>query len=170
MSFKKCPKCESEAFENFSDHSLCYACNYDTVNGYVFGKCHNAKDYRRMILKKEGLPLGVQAKKEVAQKIAAQYLYTRRDRDIASQAMELLSPIMQTVIFLKFWSGHETKDISELIYMPEWEVESNLLKAFAQVKDYCLNHADFSMNQLRKKIERDLTSQMPCRGMLTIFE
>jgi hypothetical protein len=158
MKLKKCPKCESEAYENLNDHSFCYSCNYHSVKGYVFGKVHDPRGYRRMLLKKEGLPLEPNEKKTVAENITSRYLYCRRDREIASQAVLQLPPIMQTVVFLRFWSGHAINDIARLIYMAEWEVQSYLLKAFSRVKDFCLEHPDFSSNRLRKEIEKTLVS------------
>jgi hypothetical protein len=159
MNLKKCPKCESTAYENLNTHSICYACNYDSVKGYIYGKSHDARGYRRMILKTEGLPLEPGEKAQVAHSISSRYLRCRKDREIANQAVLQLPPIMQTVVFLRFWSGHELSEIARLIYMDEWEVQSNLMKAFARVRDFCLEHPDFSSNRLRSSVEETLLPQ-----------
>lgn len=156
MRLLKCPKCYSSGFEHLQSYSVCHVCNYNSVEGYRWGKCHDAKAYRALIEQRVGLPLDNEDKERAEKQLAERFLFSPTDQLIARKALQDLPPFRRALIFLRFWRRYSSEKIAKLIQLPTWEVDAIFLKTFAELKEACLNDPSFSVNRLRARVESAL--------------
>ena len=79
-------------------------------------------------------------------------LFTPTDHEILKRAMLMLDWESRFIIEMRFWEFNTIEDIARLMSMTWDEVDQSLKTSFNKIKDYCVNHHEFSRNSLNLKL------------------
>ena len=149
MRLRKCPRCDTNAYESLETYSICHDCNFNSAEGYSWA---SNWDPRSCLEKSYGRPIGREVRDQAVAKNLSRILFSKGNTDLVGSALGRLPPIYRTLLYLKFWNGLTTKRISEVYRAPARSIDLALKKAYARIQELTLEDPDFSANRSGRRI------------------